>query len=235
MRLPLMVLLVSMAVVSCGGQDESPGAAADEHAELRADPVALAASGAKLDMKKAHAGLPAALPSSGVDVTAEQSATDGSLGETGAGSPSAETDEECDFDQEAQIKENILLKEKYRGSHLAEDGRVVVVPVPEGEVRIGIGGCVHYGVTVELRTSNPNQQLTESEFMEQILYLAKTYSQGHIDHARLSEVIKNKDWQRDDDAAISKSYSIHYDELSTFEAYEENDDQHKTVGFTNYL
>jgi hypothetical protein len=160
---------------------------------------------------------------------------EGSGSGSDSGSVASDRGDECDFDQDEQIKNNALLKEKYRGSRLEEG--YVVIPVEEGEVWVGIGGCAHFGITVELRTKSAKIALTETQFMTQILHLAKTYSQDYVDPRRLDEIIKNKQWESNAYAAISKSYLIHYDGndpdgLSRFEAYEEEDETHRTVGFT---
>lgn len=165
-----------------------------------------------------------------IEKMGEVSASDSDIGNV-----ASDGDEVCDFDQNEQIKNNALLKEKYRGSRLEEG--YVVIPVEEGEIWVGIGGCAHFGITVELRTKSTKGALTEAQFMAQILYLGKTYSQDYVDPHRLDEIMKNKKWESNAYAAISKSYLIHYDgndpdDLSRFEAYEEVDETHRTVGFT---
>src|SRR4030066_276505 len=85
---------------------------------------------------------------------------------------------ECQFDQESRIENNIQLQKKYPGSFLVEKNLVLVVPVEEGQIEINIGGCEHYGVSVELRTKNPAKYQNEVQLMSLILRLARTYSQG---------------------------------------------------------
>lgn len=140
--------------------------------------------------------------------------------------------DDCDFDQKARIEENIKLKNKYPGSYLIESNLILVVPVEEGEVRINIGGCVHYGVTVELRTKDKSKYKSDDDFMEQILHLAKIYSQGYIDNDKLMAVIKKKDWIQTQPSR--RYYLFKYDDISTFEVYEQTDGEYKVIGFSNY-
>ena len=147
----------------------------------------------------------------------------------------SEEREECDFDQDEQAKDSALLRAKYPGSRLEEG--YVVIPVEEGEIWVGIGGCAHFGITVELRMRSVEEAWTEARFLAQIVSLAETYSQGYVDPGRFTKVIEDKRWERDADAAIDKSYLIHYDgdepdAVSRFEAYEQQHEGKRTVGFT---
>jgi hypothetical protein len=140
--------------------------------------------------------------------------------------------DECVLDQKTRIEENIRLKNKYPGSYLTDGKLVVVVPVNEGEVRINIGGCVHFGVAIELKIKKTDKYRNEEEFMRQILYLAKTYSQGMIDINKLKKVIENKDWTQPDSS--SRYYFINYDGISLFEVYETNERQFTVIGLNKY-
>jgi len=141
---------------------------------------------------------------------------------------------DCELDQKARIEENIKLKNKYPGSHLAEKNLVLVVPADDGEVRINIGGCVHYGVKIELKRkkTTKDKNKNEEEFMKQILHLAKLYSQGNVDYAKLTNVIENRRWTQPEPP--SRLYFFTYDETSTFEVYEREEGEYTIVGFSMY-
>jgi hypothetical protein len=141
-------------------------------------------------------------------------------------------DDECDFDQREQLKNNIELQKKYPGSHLAEDNRVLVIPVDEGEVWLGIGGCAHYGITVELKTKFRDRYKSEDALMRRILGLARAYSQGYIDHERLRAVIDAKKWNKE--TSPIRYYFVQYDDISTFEVYESEDGSRTVVGLSYY-
>ena len=140
--------------------------------------------------------------------------------------------DDCDFDQETRIEENVKLKNVYPGSYLIEENLILVIPVEEGEVRINIGGCVHYGVNVELRTKDNEKYKSENKFMEKILYLVNVYSQGYIDSDKLKSIIKNKKWKKTQPSI--RYYLLEYDDISTFEVYQNADGEYTVIGFNNY-
>ncbi len=140
--------------------------------------------------------------------------------------------EECDLDQKTRVQDNIALKKKYPGSHLAEKNLVVVVPVAEGEVRINIGGCVDYGVTVELRMKHAASRLDADQLMQKIAYLAKTYAQGEVDAAKLEDAIRKRNWTQPQEGTAD--YYLHYDSIRTFEVYDQEGENGAVIGFNMY-
>ncbi len=140
--------------------------------------------------------------------------------------------DECDLNQQTRIEENIRLKNRYPGSYLTEGNLVLVVPAEEGEVRINIGGCVHFGVTIELKTNTAEKYVDEEDFMNQILYLAKTYSQGIIKYAKLKQVIEDKNWTQSE--SLSRYYFFNYDGTSPFEVYERQQGTQTIIGLSYY-
>lgn len=143
-----------------------------------------------------------------------------------------ETDE-CDFDQKAQLKHNFELQKKYPGSQLAEDNRVLVIPVDEGEVWLGIGGCAHFGITVELKTKFGDRYKHEDALMRRILELAKAYSQGHIDYGRLRALIRAKKWSKE--TSPIRSYFLQYDDISIVEVYVSEEGGLTVLGLSSYF
>ncbi|WP_373033288.1 hypothetical protein [Sulfurovum sp.] len=139
--------------------------------------------------------------------------------------------DDCDLNQNTRVEKNIELQKKYPGSFLVDKNFILVVPVKEGEVRINIGGCVHYGVTIELKTKNASKYKEEKEFMNKILHLAKTYSQGMIKYEKLKKVIKDRNWSQP--KSPSKFYFFNYDG-SPFEVYETNEGLYTIIGFSSY-
>lgn len=140
--------------------------------------------------------------------------------------------QECDFDQDTRIRDNIQLKKKYPGSYLAGKNLVLVVPVREGEVRINIGGCVDYGVTVELRLKHASPRRSVDELMQKILYLAKTYSQNIVELEKLQNAIQKNDWTQPQED--NRDFFLNYDSAYTFEGYEHDDRGGAVIGFSLY-
>lgn len=139
--------------------------------------------------------------------------------------------DECNLDQKVRIEENSKIQEQYHGSYLTEDKLILIIPVSEGYIRVNIGGCMHYGIKVELKTSNALKYKNESAFMSKILLLSQSYSQGIINPIKLKKVIDNKDWFQPDPAI--KFYFINYNG-SPFEAYENNEGKYTIIGFSYY-
>jgi len=140
--------------------------------------------------------------------------------------------EECDFDQKTRVKKYLSLKKKYLGSYLTDKNLVLVVPQEEGVVRITIGGCVHYGVTVELETKAINRYKNEKDFFKEILFLARSYSQGDVDIDKLEDVINKRNWTQPEPK--ERYYFFNYESFSTFEVYERHEGQAIVIGFDYY-
>lgn len=140
--------------------------------------------------------------------------------------------DECDFDQKEQIESNIERQKEYPGSHLVEDDRVLVIPVAEGEVRLSVGGCVHYGVTIELKTKFRERYKSEDALMRRMLGLAKIYAHDYIDYERMRAVITAKKWNKE--TSPVRYYQLKYDDISTFEVYESEEGASSVIGLSYY-
>ncbi len=140
--------------------------------------------------------------------------------------------DECILDQATRVSNNLELQKKYPGSYLIEKNFILVVPVENGEVHINIGGCTHYGITIELWTKNVDRYINEEVFMDQILHLAQTYSQGKVDQAKLKKLIFEKNWMQPEPPR--RIYFFNYYETGTFEVYKRKEGQHILIGFSAY-
>ncbi|NIP72733.1 MAG: hypothetical protein GWO16_06710 [Gammaproteobacteria bacterium] len=135
---------------------------------------------------------------------------------------------ECQLDQQSRAERNIALKNKYPGSYLTDNDLALIVQDAKGEVRITIGGCAHYGITVELSTRSKYE--SNRAFMSQILRLSETYSRGIVDQKRLEAIIDNQDWVQPEPP--SRLYLLNYDAVSVFEVYERDEGEYTIVGFS---
>jgi hypothetical protein len=147
--------------------------------------------------------------------------------------PALANEDECDFDQKAQLENMVALQKKYLGSRLAENNRVVVIPVDEGEVWLGIGGCAHYGVTIEFKTRHRDRYQSEEALMRGALALAKSYAEGIIDYERMRAAIDAKKWTKE--TSPIRYYSLQYDAISTFEIYQDEEGSRAVIGVSLYL
>lgn len=145
----------------------------------------------------------------------------------------AVADDECDFDQDEQVQNNLLLEKKYPGSKYVKEEYKLVIPRGADEVTLSIGGCVHYGVLVELKTKKTTKFDSEQALMKAAVELAKEYSQDMIDYERMAKVIAQKDWN-DPSSATRDYYLLNYDGLSTFEVYRRDEEDFTVIGVNYY-
>lgn len=140
--------------------------------------------------------------------------------------------DECILDQATRVNDNIELQKKYPRSYLIEKNLILVVPVEDGEVHINIGGCTHYGVTIELWTTNAEKYISEEAFMNLILHLARVYSQKKVNQTTLQKLILEKRWMQS--KSPRRMYFFDYDETDIFEVYERNEGRYIVIGFSTY-
>ena len=91
----------------------------------------------------------------------------------------------CDLDQTERDRYNMQLLKKYPGSKYIKKRHTILIPEGENEVSLNIGGCVNYGVMIELKTKKTNKYDDEAILAKMIYDLSKEYSQGIIEHRRV--------------------------------------------------
>jgi len=139
----------------------------------------------------------------------------------------------CDLDQTERDRYNMQLLKKYPGSKYIKKRHTILIPKGENEVSLNIGGCVNYGVMIELKTKKTNKYDDEAKLTKIIYELSKEYSQGIIEHSRVEKGIAGKKW-----ASINPDvegyYILNYDDNSTFEFYRRNEQESTYVGVYYY-
>ncbi len=152
-----------------------------------------------------------------------------------ATAPSAVGDgeEECIFDQEEQKAAYLALEKKYPGNRYVEDEYKLVIPKSGHQITLRRGGCVHFGVSIELRT--PKTQLYEDDdvFFSKIMDLVNEYGQGLIDPEKLAQSIQDRNWS---ESKLDESvyYFVAYPDVAAFEIYRKHDHQHTIIGISFY-
>ena len=142
-------------------------------------------------------------------------------------------DDECDFDQAERHRSNLALQKKYPGSKFIENKYTLTIFDGADEILLGVGGCVHFGVMIELRTKKTTAYDSDTALLQKIVALAKQYSQGYVDHGVLQEKINAGKW-RNIDPKTSNYFMLDYDEFSTFEIYRRNEDGLTIIGLNHY-
>lgn len=152
-----------------------------------------------------------------------------------ATAPSAVGDgeEECIFDQEEQKAAYLALEKKYPGSRYVEDQYKLIIPRNGVQITLRRGGCVHFGVSIELRTPRTKQYEDDDVFFSTIMDLAKDYGQDLIDLEKLAGSIQDKNWS---ESKLDESvyYFLAYPDIAAFEIYRKHDNQHTTIGISFY-
>lgn len=150
-------------------------------------------------------------------------------------SPANAGEEECIFDQKAQVEAYIELEKKYTGSTYLKKENHLIIPTDEGKITLRRGGCVHFGITIDLQVPKTTKYNNEDKFFAKILELATTYGYEVIDKKILTKIIKDKNWQNlgteQDDGAY---YFLPYKGLSAFEAYMRHDDKYTVISASFY-
>lgn len=142
-------------------------------------------------------------------------------------------EEECIFDQNEQRQAYIKLQEKYSGSRYVEHERKLVIPKDGQQITLKRGGCVHFGMTIELRTRKTERYEKEGSFFAEILALVTEYGQEFIDPKKLEKTIENKKW-----LAVERNggalYFLYYETVTSFEVYRNHDGEQTTIGVSFY-
>ncbi len=150
-----------------------------------------------------------------------------------APSETGDGDEECIFDQQEQKEAYLALEKKYPGSRYVEDQYKLIIPSNGVQITLRRGGCVHFGVSIELRTSRTQQYEDDDVFFSKIMDLVKEYGQDLIDLEKLAQSIQDRNWSESklDDSVY---YFLAYPDVAAFEIYRKHDHQHTTIGISVY-
>lgn len=142
-------------------------------------------------------------------------------------------EEQCIFDQEEQKQVYLELEKQYEGSEYVEEQYALLIPW-EGElVTLKRGGCVHFGVSIELQTIKTDQFEDAAVFFSKILELVTEFDQGLIDREKLAQSIRDENWHEN---RLDRDvyYSIAYPDVSAFEIFRKHDQDNTTIGISFY-
>ena len=137
--------------------------------------------------------------------------------------------DDCLLDQNTRHKDNLALQKRYPGSQYIGAQYTVIIPVEEGTVSISKGGCGHYGMDIELRTSKTKAFQNENTLFSKILELAKAYAPDMLDIDRLEKALHGKQWQN-----IGDEYFLDYEGYAAFHIGTRDDEAFTHIGMTFY-
>ncbi len=141
----------------------------------------------------------------------------------------AYADDDCLLDQNTRHEDNLALQKRYPGSQYIKAQYTVVIPVEDGTISINKGGCVHYGMDIELRTSKTKAFQNEKALFNKILELAKDYAPDMLDTDKLRKTFDGKRWQN-----IGGAYFLDYEGYTAFDIGTRDDEAFTYIGMTFY-
>ena len=129
-------------------------------------------------------------------------------------SVSAYAEEECIFDETAYIEFINKYSAENMNSKIESDGKTLIVKRNNEEILVKGGGCIHLGVTIELRTK---QAYTEEQFLQKTLDLSIEFGDWLIDTKSLKGSIEKGKYHK-----IDATYFIEVDAMTVFNASHDN-------------
>ena len=142
-------------------------------------------------------------------------------------------EEECIFDQDQQRLEYKKLEKQYIGSKYIEEEYKLIIPRGESQVHLHKGGCVHYGITIELIQPKTDKYASQKTLFAEIVSLVQEYGQGMADSKYLLTLLDQKKWTDMSDNN-DRYYFVHYENVTAFEIYQRNEDSQTIVGVSFY-
>ncbi len=145
----------------------------------------------------------------------------------------SDNEEQCIFDQDEQKQAYLELEKKYEGSEYVEESFALLIPWEEDLITLRRGGCVHFGVSIELQTIKTDRFEDVGVFFSMILELVTEFDQGLIDKEKLGQSIQDENWH-ESRLGNSIHYSLAYPDVSAFEIFRRHDQEHTTIGISFY-
>jgi len=146
---------------------------------------------------------------------------------------SVEDEEQCIFDQDEQQKVYLELEKQYEGSEYVEEKFALLIPWNGDLITLKRGGCVHFGVSIELQTIKTDQFEDVEVFFSKILELVTEFDQGLIDRETLGQSIREENWHENRQGG-DVYYSLASPDVPAFEIFRKHDQENTTIGFSFY-
>ena len=142
--------------------------------------------------------------------------------------------EECLFDQDGQHAAYLELQTAHSGSRYEEDKARLIILRNGDILTLRRGGCVHFGITIELQTPRTEAYATEAAFFAKIVELVAEFGGELVQADKLAENIEQQMWHNgsDEDGMV---YFIGYEGVQAFEVYQRHSETHTTIGASFYI
>ena len=123
---------------------------------------------------------------------------------------SVNAEEDCIFNESSYIEFINKYVSENKNTKIENDNRTLRVERNNEEIVVKGGGCVHLGVTIDLKTQ---QKFTEEQFLHKALKLSNEFGGWLINTNSLESSIKNKKYQ-----IIDGVYFIEVNAMTVFSA-----------------
>jgi hypothetical protein len=141
-------------------------------------------------------------------------------------------EEECIFDQLEQHTAYLELEKRYPGSRYIEDRYHLLIPEGGDQVILRRGGCVHFGIAIELRTSRTDAYDEEPAFFAKVSELISDYGQNLLKPDMLAKSRAHHAPHAEEFEDGAYYFLQHPD--AVFEAFRRHDDTHTKIGVSIY-
>ena len=145
----------------------------------------------------------------------------------------SDDDEQCIFDQDEQKQAYLELEKQYEGSEYVEEKYALLIPWKGDLISLKRGGCVHFGVSIELQSIKTDQFEDVEVFFSKILELVTEFGQGLIDTEKLERTIQDENWH-ENRLGSDIHYFLAYPDVSAFEIFRRHDQENTTIGISFY-
>lgn len=122
----------------------------------------------------------------------------------------AYAEKDCNYDESAYLEFINKYSTENRNTKIESDGKTLAVIRKNEKIVVKGGGCIHLGVTIELKTNNT---YTEEQFLQKILKLAIEFGDWLINTSVLEDSIEQGKYQKFD-----STYFIEVDAMTVFSA-----------------
>ncbi len=111
-------------------------------------------------------------------------------------SAAASGEEECDFDQQAQIRHDRALSRKFKNSTYMEDERVHRIERGEETIEFSRRGCTHLGISIDYSVPAAGRAVSSDDVFRRVIALVREFGGGLAWAEEVATAIRKKKYSR---------------------------------------
>ena len=113
-------------------------------------------------------------------------------------SAAASGEEECDFDQQAQIRHDRALSRKFKNSTYMEDTRVHRIERGQETIEFSQGGCMDLGISIDYSVPAAGRAVSSDDVFRRVIALVREFGDGLVTAEEVATAIRKKKYSRDE-------------------------------------